>query len=248
MGNPFPADRTGSASWPGAYLLSVCESATSNEVIAAQSGGDWGFLPHVWATLSATVEGCALGGAAGLAAALIGSLWPISRRVLEATVELTRVVPPLIFIPFAVLLSGSSRTVEVTSIGIYAALAVGLYSLGELIHVHPDHVALGKLLGAGPVQLLLTVRLPAILPRLIGPARVVISLALGIGVVAEFLAVPTGLGRVMKFALSYARVDLIMVAVLWSVLIILAIDLVLFVIAKVSFRWTESDGMRGNRS
>jgi ABC-type nitrate/sulfonate/bicarbonate transport system permease component len=152
------------------------------------------------------------------------------------------VVPPLIFIPFAVLLSGSSRTVEVVSIGIYAALAVGLYSLGELINVQPEYIALGRLLGAGQVRLLLTVRLPAILPLLIGPARVIVSLATGIGVVAEFLAVPVGLGRVMKFALSYSRVDLIMVAVLWSAMIVLAIDLLLLVAARLSFRWMESGG------
>jgi ABC-type nitrate/sulfonate/bicarbonate transport system permease component len=141
-----------------------------------------------------------------------------------------------------VLLSGSGSTVEVASIAIYTALAVGLYSLGELTNVQPDHIALGKLLGAGPVRLLLTVRLPAVLPLLIGPTRVIISLALGIGVVAEFLAVPVGLGRIMRFALSYARVDLIMVAVLWSALIVLSFDLLLLVVAKLSFRWMDSGG------
>ena len=68
----FVSRATGPALLPGPLrIFSVFwDSALSNEVIAAQNGGHWGFLPHVWASLWATVEGCALGGAAGLAAAL----------------------------------------------------------------------------------------------------------------------------------------------------------------------------------
>ncbi len=42
--------------------------------------------------------------------------------------------------------------------------------------------------------------------------------------ILEYMAAPDGLGRVMKVAISYVAVDLLIVAVLWCLLLGFAID------------------------
>ena len=76
------------------------------------------------------------------------------------------------------------------------------------------------------------------LPRLLGPVRVVFAFSLGISVVAEYLASPTGIGRVMKLAMAYANVHLIVVGVLWTVIVAFVYDAVTVLFFGFFMRWT----------
>ncbi len=176
----------------------------------------------------------------GFFVAIIVSRRRLTLLIADLVVELTRVIPPLIFIPFATLLLGSSYLVETLSVATYAALAMTLYTLNAIATVPPDFLALGRLLGAGQFRILMTIQIPAILPNLVGPLRVIISLGLGVAVVAEFLAAPGGIGRVMKFAISYARADLILVGVIWAILSVLALDIAVTCVSKMGLRWATS--------
>jgi ABC-type nitrate/sulfonate/bicarbonate transport system permease component len=156
----------------------------------------------------------------------------------DTMIELFRVVPPLIFVPFAAIICGPTYAVEVVSVALYSGLAMSLYASSALSNVPAESVALGRLLGAGPLRILLNVKLPAILPHLVGPLRVIASLGVGIAVVAEYLAVPKGIGRVMNFAVPYARADLIVVGVVWTVILVLFLDAIILLAARYFLRWT----------
>lgn len=209
---------------PGRIAALVFESLLRNAVIFTQGGGSHGFLPHIVSTFVHTCAGCGLGIVTGLFSAIVLSNSRSTFWVFDSLIEIIRVLPPLIFIPFAVIIFGSSYTVKIVSVFLYSYFSMGMYTLSSLSNVPEEYLALSRLLGAGRTRTLLMTKLPAILPDLIGPLRVIVSLGLGISVVAEFLAAPTGIGRVMKFAMSYGRVDLILVGIVWAIFLVLLLD------------------------
>jgi ABC-type nitrate/sulfonate/bicarbonate transport system permease component len=217
------------------------QSALHDPVIRAQNGGAGGYLPHVVSTFLRAGAGYGIGIVSGLILAMATSQIRPLFWMFDTSIELFRVVPPLIFVPFAVLLCGPSYAVVIVSVAIYSGLAMGMYALSALANVPDEFVALGRLLGAGRLRLLLKVRFPAILPHLVGPLRVIASLGVGIAVVAEFLAAPMGIGRVMNFAMSYGRADLILVGLVWTVLLVLLLDAGILLASRFLLPWTTRD-------
>jgi NitT/TauT family transport system permease protein len=223
---------------PGRTAILFFKSALREPIILAQGGGSHGFLPHVASTLVHTCIGCVIGTFAGLLATLLLCNKRSTFWIFDSLIEIVRVLPPLIFVPFAILVFVSSSSVEIVSVALYSFFSMGMYSLTAIANVPEEYVALSRLLNAGRIRTLLMTKLPAILPSLIGPLRTISSLGLGIAIVAEFLATPTGIGRVMKFALSYGRADLILVGIVWAVLLVLLFDCVIALGANWILPWT----------
>ena len=71
--------------------------------------------------------------------------------------------------------------------------------------MNPNYSNLARLLGADTWHIVTGVQILGLLPELLGGLRVTAALGLRIAVLTEYLATPSGLGRVMKFAISYSR-------------------------------------------
>ena len=82
------------------------------------------------------------------------------------------------------------------------------------------------------------VQVPAVLPELLGALRVTSVMSLGIAIVVEYMVSPQGIGRVMKFAISYSSVDLILVGIIWAIAIAYLIDFILVLIFAYVLRWS----------
>jgi ABC-type nitrate/sulfonate/bicarbonate transport system permease component len=226
---------------PTLTVVMLLESAFHDPIIAAQGGQ--GYLPHVASTLTHAVVGCGIGISIGFSLALCATLSRPTLWILDSLAEILRILPPLIFVPFVILISGSLLVMtllvgEVITIAMYSAASISVYSLSALAALPSEYVNLGTLLGAGRLRNLINVQLPAIIPSLIGPVRVIVSVSLGIAVVVEYLAAPAGIGRVMYFAQSFSRVDLILVGVTWVMLLALTLDFGISLVSKRVLRWT----------
>jgi ABC-type nitrate/sulfonate/bicarbonate transport system permease component len=220
-----------------ATLRGFVQSVFSEPIIEAQGGGPGGYWPHAMATLRNTLAGVLGGAALGVLASLLTVQWRPVMAVYDSIVEIVRVLPPLILIPFAILLSDSADRIELTVVALYSALSMSLYTIGACAALPPEYSQMARLLGAGRLRNAFSVQLPAILPSVIGPLRVNAALGTGICVVCEFLAVPKGIGRVMKFALSFYRVDLILVGVLWAILCVLVVEALVSLLCRPFLRW-----------
>jgi ABC-type nitrate/sulfonate/bicarbonate transport system permease component len=208
-------------------------------IIEAQGGGSSGIYPHILATLTGFLRGLLLGGAAGFVIAFLMNQMKVIANLFEPSLEFFRALPPLLVIPFAIILCRSNDVLECFTVAIYSAFSVCVYTLNALKNVAPNFGYLATLLGAGRLRSLFDVQLPAIMPELLGGLRVTAALSLGIAVVVEYLAAPAGLGRVMKFAISYSRIDLIMASVIWVILIAVGVDFVIAVIFHIMLRWVK---------
>lgn len=208
-------------------------------IIEAQGGGSGGFIPHIVATAKGFLSGFTLGALLGLSMALLMAQSRAMAQLVEPALEFFRALPPLLVVPFAILMCRSNDLLQAFTVTIYSAFSVCIYALNALRNLAPNYMHLARLLGAKRWRTILDVQIPGIMPELLGALRVTAALSLGICVVVEYLAAPQGIGRVMKFAISYSRVDLILVATIWVVIIaLLTVDVALTLAFRFLLRWT----------
>jgi NitT/TauT family transport system permease protein len=223
---------------PVSALHLLLASALSDPIISAQGGGSWGYAPHVFSTLWHVLLGAGGGILAGVTLSLLAAQWPLWLTAADTLLETIRTIPPLIFVPFAAIAFSGSDLVQLVSVAVYATLMTSVYTLTAIGNLQPNLLQLSTLLGANKYRRTITVQLPAILPWLIGPVRFVLAFSLGISVVAEYLASPTGIGRVMKYVMALSDISLIMVGVLWTVALAFLLDGITVLSFSVFIRWT----------
>jgi ABC-type nitrate/sulfonate/bicarbonate transport system permease component len=211
----------------------LISSAYADSVISAQGGGTYGYSTHVLSTFWHVLAGAVGGMVIGVAASVMAAQWAFTFTAADMVVELIRTVPPLMFVPFAAIAFGGSDLVQLVSVALYACLMMCVYAFNAIDNVSPNLPHLSALLGASRYR-----RIVTILPSLLGPVRLVLAFSLGISVVAEYLASPTGIGRVMKLAMAYSNSDLIFVGVVWTVMLAFLFDALTVLFFGLFIRWT----------
>lgn len=212
-------------------------SAFKDPIINSQGGGTGGYFPHVLATILRVATGVPGGAFVGVFFALGLVERPSLRQYAEPVLEALRVIPPLILIPFVLLLFGPTETAQFLVCGIYTALSIFIHAINALANVPSEYWIIARMHGASRWQTIRTVALPAILPELVGGMRISLGIALGIVVIGEYLGAPSGIGRVLKFSLSFARIDLILVGIVWTALVGLLFDTIINKMVMSWIRW-----------
>jgi len=226
----------------GTTLLAMVRTFGADHVIEAQGGGAHGFYPHILSTIISFLIGFSSGALFGFLIALVFYQLPRLRSITNSTLEFFRVLPPLLVIPFAVCMFKSMEMLPAATVSLYTAFTVCVYASNALRNIPANYAILSKLLGSTRFRRVFDVQLPAIIPGLFGGLRVSCVLGLGIAIVAEYLAAPTGIGRVMKFAMSFSRIDLIFVGVIWVIVIALIMEGLISLAMAPLLRWTHREG------
>lgn len=228
-GNRFPG--------PLDTLHYTLRSLSSSSIIRREGGGSLGFLPHIAATLGSFALAIVVGVPSGICLAGLvhggGFFGDIAKRVLE----FFRTLPPLIFVPFFMLLVGPGVSSVILTSCAYAALMCCFYAISGLEQLDQQFVDSAALFGASRWKIWWSVRLPAMLPVLLGGIRVSGSLTLGIVIVAEYLGASYGLGRTMRYAVSYSNALLLFSSVFWSVGVGLLFELLIAVVFCLKVKW-----------
>ena len=228
-GNRFPS--------PLDTLQYTLRSLSSSPIIRREGGGSSGFLPHIAATLGSFTLAIVAGVPSGICLAGLvhggGFFGDIAKRVLE----FFRTLPPLIFIPFFMLLVGPGVSSVVLTASTYAALMCCFYAISGLEQLDQQFVDSATLFGASRWKIWWSVRLPAMLPVVLGGIRVSGALTLGIVIVAEYLGASYGLGRTMRYAVSYSNALLLFSSVFWSVGVGLLFELLIAVVFRFKVKW-----------
>lgn len=211
--------------------------AAHDKIILSQGGGAWGFLPHVAATTVHVMVGVGGGALVGLLVGWLLVQLPLVRYHAEPLLEALRVIPPLIVIPFVLVAVGPTELSQVLATGIYAALSMLVHMLNAIANIPDEYGTIARLHGASRWQVFRTMTLPACLPEMLAGLRITLAISLGIAVVAEYLGAPTGIGRVLKFSISFARTDLMLVGIIWVALLGLAFELLIDKVVLRRIRW-----------
>lgn len=178
------------------------------------------------ASLQRVGLGVGLGGLLGLAIGALVGWSPRVAALLEPALDLVRHIPPLAWVPFALLWfkGGLASAVFIVLLVSFFPIFVGTAHALRSVPVHLLEMA--RTTGANRRRVLLGVALPAALPPIIASLRVALGAGWMAVVAAEYFGYRHGLGALAFNAYQVLRGDMVMVAMIAIGVLGLAIDLV----------------------
>jgi NitT/TauT family transport system permease protein len=199
---------------------------------AAYSGGSYllwlvsGELPHdAYASLGRVGGGFLIG---TLLALPFGLLMGASDRLyalFNPLVQILRPIPPIAYIPLAILWFGLGNPPAFFLISIGAFFPVLMNTIAGVRHVDGIYLRAARNLGAGQLTMFLRVIVPAAMPYILTGMRIGIGTAFIVVIVSEMIAVNNGLGYRILEAREYMWSDKIIAGMFTIGLLGLAIDI-----------------------
>jgi NitT/TauT family transport system permease protein len=151
---------------------------------------------------------------ATLLAVPIGILAGYSRLIRNLTfplIEVLRPIPPIAWIPLAILFFPSSESMVVFLTFLGAFFPIAYNTIAGFGGIKPMYIRAGKSLGAGEWRLFLHVILPAMLPGVFAGLQIAIGISWLMVVAGEIMASNGGIGALIWKAYQTERYPLIFV-------------------------------------
>ncbi|MGH8752209.1 MAG: ABC transporter permease [Burkholderiales bacterium] len=187
-----------------------------------------GELPHdALASMSRVMGGFLIG---TLLALPLGLLMGTSDRIyglFNPLVQVLRPIPPIAYIPLAILWFGLGNPPAFFLISIGAFFPVLMNTIAGVRHVDGIYLRAARNLGAGQMTLFRRVIVPAAMPYILTGMRIGIGTAFIVVIVAEMIAVNNGLGYRIIEAREYLWSDKIIAGMFSIGLLGLGIDMVM---------------------
>ena len=155
---------------------------------------------HVAVSLGRILAGFALAAAAGIMLGLLCGRSRLAELVLRPVVEALRPIPPLAWIPIAIVWFGLGEGSKVFVIFLGAFFPIWTSAWRGTLLVPPVQVAAARSMDLRGPALLLRVILPAALPDIAVGLRVGFGLSFGVLVAAELIAAERGMGYLVMEA------------------------------------------------
>ncbi len=206
---------------PSAALLGVVRDTPLANIVA-----------HVTASLQRIVLGFAAGAGLGIIIGVAAGWYRPAQLVMRPLIELLRPIPPLAWIPLALVWFGLGEPskVFVISIGAFFPVVTNVYK--GVTTIDPMLLRAAQTMGYAGWRLLYRVAIPAALPDLATGIRVGWGLSFGVLVAAELIAADRGMGFMIMHARQFGNVDVIVFGIILIGLINLATDYVLAALIK----------------
>jgi ABC-type nitrate/sulfonate/bicarbonate transport system permease component len=167
---------------------------TEAVAIALTLVGPAAIATHVLVSLGRIVAGFALAAVAGIVLGLLCGRSLTAERVLRPFVEALRPIPPLAWIPIAIVWFGLGEGSKVFVIFLGAFFPVWTSAWRGALLVPPVLIAAARSMDVHGPALLWRVVLPAALPDIATGLRVGFGLSFGVLVAAELIAAERGMG------------------------------------------------------
>jgi NitT/TauT family transport system permease protein len=197
-----------------------------------------GELPHdTLASFLRILMGFAVG--AGLALPLGLAMGAIDGvyKLVNPLVQILRPIPPIAYIPLAILWFGLGNPPAVFLISLGAFFPVLMNTIAGVRHVDAIYVRAARNLGAGGATLFRRVVLPAAAPHIFTGIRVGVGVAFIVVIVAEMIAVNDGLGYRILEAREFFWSDKIIAGMVTIGLLGLFLDTLVSRLSDHLLRW-----------
>jgi ABC-type nitrate/sulfonate/bicarbonate transport system permease component len=197
-----------------------------------------GVLGHDLATTSEeAVLGLLAGAAVGALLALAIASFPLVRRALYPLLVGSQTIPMIVLAPLLVLWFGYGLTPKVVVVALIVFFPVVVSTAAGLTSVDREMVDLVRSMGAGRIEVLRIVLIPAAVPAFFSGLRISAAYAVAGAVVGEWVGASSGLGLFIDRSKASFRVDRVFVAVV----IVAALSMVLFgivgLLARIASPW-----------
>jgi len=196
-------------------------------------------LGHVWASLTIVVGGWLLGGVAGVPLGIAIGWWLRFRWVAFPIFQLLRPVPPLAWIPLAIVWLGIGDVARIFVVFLAALIPWVMNSIEAVSSVDVLLVRAARTLGAKDALILRRVVIRTALPTIVGGARIALGNAWMTLIAAELLAASAGLGYVTLNSSRTLDTDIMVVAMLMIGLLGAAFSYALNALLRVVAPWAK---------
>ena len=168
--------------------------------------------------------GFAIGAALAIPLGLVMGASGLAHAVLNPFLQVLRPIPPIAFIPLAILWFGLGNPPAIFLIALGAFFPVLVNTVAGVRNVDAIYLRAARNLGASDLTVFLRVILPAATPYILAGVRIGIGIAFIVVIVAEMTAVNRGLGYRILEAREYFWSDKIIAGMVTIGLLGLAID------------------------
>jgi len=210
---------------------------------ATRYSGTW--LNHAAASIWRVFAGFAWGVALGTLAGLLIGLSRIMERVLDPTIQVLRNIPVTAWVPLSLVFFGIGNAPAVFLIGLGAFFPAAVNTTHGVRQINATLIKAARMMGANERELLLRVILPAALPSIMTGVRLSMGIAWVLVVVAEILAVRSGLGYLLNDAYLFYRNDVVIAAMLSIGLLGFISDRLVVVVRDYLLEWNRLETFSG---
>jgi NitT/TauT family transport system permease protein len=197
---------------PSAVLTVWYDLVTGATDEAGRYSGTW--LDHAAASSWRVFAGFAWGVALGIVLGLLIGLLRLMERLLDPTIQVLRNIPVTAWVPLSLVFFGIGNAPAVFLIGLGAFFPTVVNTIHGVRQTNATLYKAAQMMGANEHELVTRVILPGALPSIMTGVRLSMGIAWVLVVVAEILAVRSGLGYLLNDAYLFYRNDVVIAAML----------------------------------
>ena len=179
---------------------------------AGRYSGTW--LDHTLSSIWRVFAGFLWGGALGTLLGLLIGLSRVVEKLFDPTVQVLRNVPVTAWVPLSLIFFGIGNQPAIFLIGLGAFFPAVLNSTHGVRQLNRTLFKAAQMMGTNQREMLARVILPAAMPSVMTGLRLSMGIAWVLVVVAEILAVRSGLGYLLNDAYQFYRNDVVIAAML----------------------------------
>jgi len=183
-------------------------------------------------------SGFAIGAAIGVVLGILMGLAPVVRMALAPIVELLRTIPPLAWIPLAIIWFGIGEASKLFLIALTAFIPIVIATDRGVKQIDPVLMRAARSLDVPSHRMMTGVVLKAAMPDIATGLRLGWTLSFAILVGAEMIAADAGIGHMLMSAMNVGRFDIVILGILFLGVLSIATDAILtFLIARFLLHW-----------
>ena len=192
---------------------------------------------HIGISLFRTLAGFAIGVIVGIPLGLLAGYSRTAGAMISPIMAFIRPIPPIAFIPMAVLYFGLGEVGKIVLIMFVSFNYVQTNAQAGAANIPIAYVRAAQSLGLGRAQTFYRIIMPAALPQIFTGLKVALALSWAVVVAAELVGAQTGLGFMISDAALLLRIPAVFIGIALIGVIGLALNLTLNAIEARVVHW-----------
>jgi NitT/TauT family transport system permease protein len=197
--------------------------------------GTW--LISVESSAARVFAGFAVASFAGIVVGLLIGRSNVCADLIDPSIQILRPIPVSAWVPFSLVFFGIGPTAAIFLVSFGAFFPVVINAAAGARQVSVIHTRSARMLGASTLRTTFLVIVPGAMPSILVGLRLAMGLSWVLLIVAEMVAVKSGLGYDLWNAYYYSRMDVIVAAMLTIGILGFLSDRLILVISGYLLRW-----------
>lgn len=199
-------------------------------------------VQHIGISFMRIAIGFLIGAILGIVLGILSGWYAKFGNIVSSPINMLRTIPPLAWIPIAVIWLGLGEPSKILIIFLGAFFPVFTNTLKGMLCIDPNLLRAGQSFGLKGAKLLLRIAIPATLPDIATGVMVGWSYSFSLVVAAEIIAASSGLGYMIMHARELNQIAVIFFGVfLIGFLNLVSYLLINSIIFKKLLRWHHSE-------